>query len=129
MRIGGVERDADRHRFAVPELMVGQPLQLVGRPVPEVERPRRAHLERIAGGRDVVQVQRGGAVDDLLHRRHVARRRAGAARSSMNSKNVWSLISAAFTASDSPPRQSRSESVRRNDESLTTANGGVKVPR
>ena len=69
-----VERDPDRHRFAVPELMAGQPLQLVGRPVTEVQRPRRAHLERIAGGGDVVQMQGGGPVHDLLHRRQIAGR-------------------------------------------------------
>ena len=42
----------------------------------------------------------------------MSRAASSAARSSMKSKNVWSLISAAFTASDSPPRQSRSDSVR-----------------
>ena len=59
----------------------------------------------------------------------MSRAASSAARSSMKSKNVWSLMSAAFTASDSPPRQSRSDSVVRKVESLTTANGGVKVPR
>ena len=39
--LGGsaVERDADRHGLAVPDLKSGEPLQAMRRPVPEVERP------------------------------------------------------------------------------------------
>ena len=72
VRVGRVEGDANRHRLAVTQPIAGQVLELVRRPVPEVERPRRAELERVAARRDVRQVQRRAAVDDLLHRREVA---------------------------------------------------------
>ena len=70
--VGRVQRDADRDRLAVPQLVVGEPLELVRRPVPEVQRPLRAELERVAAGGDVVQVQLGAAVHELRHRRQRA---------------------------------------------------------
>ena len=60
-----------------PQPVVGQLFELVRRPVAEVQRPRRAELERIAAARDVRQVQRGAAPDHLLHRRQVARPQRG----------------------------------------------------
>ena len=39
--VRGVEHDADRDRLAVAQLVVRELLELVRRPVPEVERPRR----------------------------------------------------------------------------------------
>ena len=70
--VRGVERDADRDRLAVAQLVVRELLELVRRPVPEVERPRRAELERVAAGGDVVQVQLGAAVHQVRHRRQRA---------------------------------------------------------
>ena len=46
--VRGVERDADRHRLAVAQLVVRELLELVRGPVPEVERARRAQLEGVA---------------------------------------------------------------------------------
>ena len=45
-RIARVERHADRHRLAVPQLVGRQRLELVRGPVPIVERPAAAALER-----------------------------------------------------------------------------------
>src|SRR5690606_24409754 len=44
-RVEGVQRDADRHRLAVAELEIGQALELVRRPVTEIERACRPELE------------------------------------------------------------------------------------
>ena len=66
--VNHVQRDADRNRFAVPDSELGELLQLVCRPVPEIERTRRAKLEWVAGGGDVVDVQFGAAMDQLSHR-------------------------------------------------------------
>ena len=66
-RVDRIERDADRHRLAVTQLVFGKLLELVRRPVPEIERTRRAKLKRIARGRDVVHVQLGTAIDQPLH--------------------------------------------------------------
>ena len=71
VRIGAVERHADRDRLAVPQPVVGHLLELVGGPVAEVERPRRAELERIAAVGDVREMERGRAADQPLHRRGV----------------------------------------------------------
>ncbi len=62
-RVAAVEREADRHRFAVAQLVSGQRFELVGRPVAVVERTRAAGLERIAAVRDLAHVQLGAAPD------------------------------------------------------------------
>src|SRR5262245_29876042 len=56
LRVEAVERDADRDGLAVPERAVGDFLERVRRPVPEVERPRGAELERVAAAADVLEV-------------------------------------------------------------------------
>ena len=64
--VARVERDPDRHCFAVAEAKIGQRLELVRGPVPEVERARGAELERIARAGDVFEVQHGAAADHFL---------------------------------------------------------------
>ena len=54
--VNHVQRNADRNRLAVPDSVLGELLQLVCRPVSKIERTRRAKLERIARGGDVVDV-------------------------------------------------------------------------
>src|SRR5690606_30025481 len=51
-RVASIHRDPDRHRLAVPQRVLAERLQLVRRPVTEVQRARAAGLERIAAGRD-----------------------------------------------------------------------------
>ena len=113
-----------------PQPMAGQLLELVRRPVAEVQRPRRAQLERIAAGRDVRQVQCRGAPDHAAPwRRGRAPQRRGVLLE-CSRRTPRSLMSAALTASETPPRQSRSEQRRReSSKSLITANGGANVPR
>src|SRR4051812_14646190 len=43
--VGGIECEANGHRFAVPQLIARELLQLVRRPVSEVERTRGAELK------------------------------------------------------------------------------------
>src|SRR6185369_10732625 len=43
-------------------------LQLVRGPVAKVERTRGPHLERVAAGGDVVEVQLGAPADEMFHR-------------------------------------------------------------
>src|SRR5579859_5654273 len=66
-RVNHVERDADGDGFAVPDLEVGKLLQLVGRPVAEIEWTRRTQFERIAAGCNVVEMQFGTALNQPLH--------------------------------------------------------------
>ena len=68
LRVDSVDRDADGDRFAVPERAGGHRLQLVSRPVAEIERAGAAHLERITGGRDVGEVDRCAPPDQLRER-------------------------------------------------------------
>src|SRR4051794_6895387 len=70
--IRGVERDADCHRFAVADPMIGQLFEFVRRPVSEVQGTRGAELEWIAARRDVIQMQERTAADDLVHCRKMA---------------------------------------------------------
>src|SRR5690606_24311409 len=72
-----VEREPERDRLAVAQRMIGQQLELVGRPVAEVERSRAAGLEGIAGSADVLEVQLGAATDRRLERRELALRQRG----------------------------------------------------
>ena len=71
-RVHGIHRHPDRHRFAVPQLEPAHALQLVGRPMPEVQRAGFEHLERIAALGDVLQVQQGRAADEGQRRGHIA---------------------------------------------------------
>ena len=71
-RVDDVERDADRDGLAVAEPMMRHRLELVRRPVAEIERPRAAQLERIAAAADVREVQLGGAPDQRCQDRQVA---------------------------------------------------------
>src|SRR4051812_13986571 len=64
--IGDIESDTDRYRFSVPETVVRELLEFVGGPVAKIERPGGAGLERIAAA-DVLQVQLGAAIDQMLH--------------------------------------------------------------
>ncbi len=64
--ISAVQRDADRDRLAVSHRVPGEHLELVRGPVAEVERACAALLERIAAARDVLQVQLGAALDQVL---------------------------------------------------------------
>ena len=61
----------------MPHPVAGHLLQLVRRPVTEVERARRAELERIPAGRDVLQMERRRAPDHLLHGVSVPRHQRG----------------------------------------------------
>src|SRR5262245_54591213 len=45
--IDGIERQANRHRFAVTDLPGAESFEFMGAPMAVVERPGRAHLERI----------------------------------------------------------------------------------
>ena len=76
MRIRGVQREADGHRLAVAHTVVRQLLQLVRRPVAEIQRPTAARLERIASPANVRDVQRRAAVDELAGRARRARARS-----------------------------------------------------
>src|SRR6185369_10482201 len=55
-RIAAVEREADRDRLTVPQLVRGQRFELVSRPVAVVERPRAACLEWITTLRDLAHM-------------------------------------------------------------------------
>ena len=72
-RINHVQRDADGDGFAVADLEIGKLLQLVRRPMAEIQRTRRAELKRVAARGDVIEVQFGAAVDQPLHRRRFER--------------------------------------------------------
>lgn len=72
-RVKHVQRDADGDGLAVPKLVFRELLQLVRRPVAEIQRARAAELEGIAAGGNVVQVQFGATVDEPLHRRWLER--------------------------------------------------------
>ena len=67
-RVNHVQRDADGDGLAVGNVEMRKLLQLVRRPVAEVQRARGAGLKRIAAGGDVVEVQFGAAADEVLHR-------------------------------------------------------------
>ncbi len=62
-----VERHADGDGFPVPDLEIGDLLELMRGPVTEIERARGAHLERISGCGNVFNVQLGTAEDETLH--------------------------------------------------------------
>ena len=122
-RIHDVERDADRDGFAVAQPMVRHRLELVGRPVAEVERPRAAQLERIAVAADVREVQFGGPRgqrrDDgrsPLAMFATLRFEIAEERGVAQQRHLDGLADAA----DAVARLS----VSRNRESLMTANGG-----
>ena len=105
-RVAGVERQADRHRLAVAQLVSCQRFQLVRRPVAVVERAGAAGLERIAALRDLAHVQFGAAPD---HSRHGGGF-AGAQRIGVRLQPFEehsSRISATFTASAMPAILSR----------------------
>src|SRR5882672_453731 len=53
--VGRVDGEADRHRLAMAQPVMRHRLELVRRPVTEVERTGAAELERVAGGRDVAR--------------------------------------------------------------------------
>ena len=67
-RIGAVQRDAQPDGLAVAQRVVTQQLELVGRPVAEVQRTRAAGLERVAGAADVLEVELGAAANDRAER-------------------------------------------------------------
>src|SRR5436190_11924565 len=71
-RIDDVECQADGDRLAVAKTMLGHRLELVSRPVTEVERPRATQLERIAVATDMREVQFGGPADQRREDRQVA---------------------------------------------------------
>ena len=109
MSVRRSQREADRDRFAVPQLVVGELLELVRRPVAEVERPRGAELERVAAGGDVLQVQLGAAIDDP--RIAAISARQARLRALRGKEERASLSSATLIASEIPARHSRSVSV------------------
>src|SRR5262245_8304484 len=45
----------------------GQLLELVRRPMPEIQRPGGPELERISGGGDVIEMQLGAAINQPFH--------------------------------------------------------------
>src|SRR5439155_20034796 len=53
----------------MPQAIFGNLLQLVRRPMAEIQRASRAELERIAGSSDVVQVELGAKINQPLPRR------------------------------------------------------------
>jgi len=111
-RVARVERQPIRDRLAVAQRVVGQDLELVRRPVAEVERPRVAMLERIAAGRDVREVELGAAPDQRL-RPGALSNAASAARSATSQRNnPASRTSATFTASAIPAGASRGRAWR-----------------
>ena len=65
--VGAVLGEADGDGLAVAQLVARQRLELVRRPVAEVQRPRGAELERVAARRDVGEVKLGAAIHELLH--------------------------------------------------------------
>ncbi len=67
IRVAAVERDADRHGFAMPKAVLGQLLELVGGPVSEVERAGGSELEGISSAGHVREVQAGRAPDQPFH--------------------------------------------------------------
>src|SRR6185295_10315173 len=72
IRVSGVESDTDSDGFTVPQLVLGELLQLVRRPVAVIERSGGAELERIAALRNMLNVEIGAPIDQLLHAGHVA---------------------------------------------------------
>src|ERR1019366_791347 len=67
-RINHIQCDADGDGLAVGNVKVRQLLQLVRRPVAEVERAGGAGFKRITAGRNMVQVQFGATADEPFHR-------------------------------------------------------------
>jgi hypothetical protein len=59
-----IDRNADRHGFAVPQREIGHGFQLVSRPVAEVERTSFEHFEGVAAAGDMLQVQFRGPLHD-----------------------------------------------------------------
>src|SRR3989442_12058415 len=66
-RIKGVQGDTDGHRFAVADFVFGKLLELMRRPMAEIQRAGGAELERIARSDDMVQVQLSAAKNEPLH--------------------------------------------------------------
>ena len=62
-RINHVERDADGDGLAVADLEMGKLLQLVRRPMPEIQRACRTSFKRVAAVADVFQMQFGATAD------------------------------------------------------------------
>ncbi len=62
--VDGVDGQADGDRLAVPQLKPAHHLQLVRRPVPEIQRPRLPLFERVPPLGNVPQVPEGRAADD-----------------------------------------------------------------
>src|SRR5688572_2021030 len=73
-RISRVERDADRHRLAMPNVIVGQAFQLVRRPMAKIERSSAPGLERVPAVSDLMHMKLGTAADHRRHGRTLERR-------------------------------------------------------
>ena len=103
-------------------------LEPVRGPVTEVERARAAELERVAAARDLVHVQLGAATHEARERVTLEARERRRVTLELG-EDAASRISATLTASamrrDARVRAAASSKAR----SLSTANGGAKVPR
>ncbi len=75
--IGGIERDAGGDGIAVADAESREQLELVRGPVAEIERARAAHLERVAAGADVIEVQLRATLDEVAHRAMAALAKGG----------------------------------------------------
>ena len=62
-RVERIERHADGHGRRVRQLIVGHRLELVGRPVAEIQRPAGAGFKRITTTRDVPRMEQRGTLD------------------------------------------------------------------
>ena len=67
-RISYIECETDRDRFRVADAKIGKLLELVRRPVSEIERTRGTELERIAPFANVTDVELGRPANQRVHR-------------------------------------------------------------
>ena len=105
--VAGVERDADRHRLAVAQRVMGEDFEAMRRPVAEIERARACR------SRTDLRPARSGACADAPNARSTVARAAPSrfASAALSCSSHWkkaaSRISATFTASEMPARLSR----------------------
>ena len=128
MGVRAVERDPDADRLAMAAAGDWSPVRACARPSGRnpADGRSRARTDRrrsrcAGGGASPIAGSPGPS-------RRARDRRSAAAWCSRSSNKSGSRMSAAFTASVAPPRQSRSDSVERKLESLITAKGGANVP-
>src|SRR3546814_18017802 len=71
-RIHRIQRDTDGHRFAMQHLKMGELLQFVGTPMPEIQGPRRTEFKGVRSG-NVLEMQFGAPENQVIHVRAIGR--------------------------------------------------------